>query len=121
MAPVRETPRKKRRVQKDPPPTTSIGFISCEESMRLDTEQGLRKLKDTVKEMFEVGAEFISATSARMGVNMFNIMHDLKPFIDSLLISVAQPGGDPGYSCTKNSISFWSTSFATLRNQQHRP
>ena len=54
---------------------------------------------------------------------MSHILHDLKPLIDNMLISVAQPEGRPnsnaqpegrpGYSCTETCISFWSNSFAS--------
>ena len=56
-------------------------------------------------------------------MNMSRILHDLKPLIDNMLISVvqpegrpssnAQPEGRPGYSCTETCISFWSNSFAS--------
>ena len=106
-----------------PPANKSIAFISCPESMRLDTDEGLRKLKKTVVDLFELGSEFISVTCAKKGMNMSRILHDLMPLIDNMHISVAQPEGRPGsvaqpegrpgYSCTETSISFWSNSFAT--------
>ena len=66
-----------------------------------------------VGDIFDLGAEDISVTCAKRGVNMSKILHDLKPLVDSKLISVAQPDGQPGYSCTETSILSWSNSFAT--------
>ena len=106
-----------------PPANKSIGFISCPENMRLDTDEGLQKVKDAVVDLIDLGSEFISVTCAKKGINMSRILHDLKPLIDNMLIRVAQPEGRPdsvaqaegrpGYSCTETSISFWSNSFAT--------
>ena len=106
-----------------PPANKSIGFISCSENMRLDTDQGVQQLKDAVVDLINLGAGFISVTCAKKGVKMSRILHDLKPLIDNMLISVAQPEGRPGsvaqpegrpgYSCTETSIPFWSDSFAT--------
>ena len=50
-----------------PPANKSIGFISCPENMRLDTDEGLRKFKKTVVDLFELGSEFISVTCAKKG------------------------------------------------------
>ena len=90
-----------------------IGFISCPENMRLDTLEGLRKLQEAVVHLIDLGSDLISVTCARKSINMSRILHDLKPLIDNMLISVAQPEGRPGYSCTETSISFWSDSFTT--------
>ena len=90
-----------------------IGFISCPENMRLDTLEGLRKLQEAVVHLIDLGSDLISVTCARKSMNMSRILHDLKPLIDNMLISVAQPEGPPGFSCTETSISFWSDSFAT--------
>ena len=121
-----QPPRKKQRVKltaPDPPANKSIGFISCPENMRLDTDEGLRKFKKTVQDLFQLGSEFISVTCAKKGIDMCRILNDLKPLIHKMLTSVAQPerrpgsvaqpAGGPGYSCTETSISFWSNSFAT--------
>ena len=92
----------------------SIGFVSCPENMRLDTVTDLQKLEDALGYLIELDAQFINVTCARTGVDMSRILHDVKPFIDKKLISVAQPAGRPaGSSCTETSISFWSNSFAT--------
>ena len=96
-----------------PPGNKIIGFISCPENMRLDTLEGLRKLQEAVVHLIDLGSDLISVTCARKSINMSRILHDLKPLIDNMLISVAQPEGRPGYSCTETSISFWSDSFAT--------
>ena len=74
-----------------PPANKSIGFISCPENSRLDTDEGLQKLKDAVVDVIDLGSEFISATSAKKGMNMSRILHDKKPTIDNMIIIVAQP------------------------------
>ena len=138
--------RKKRRVREEVPPTAlhpiagitlndlpdcpskkSIGFISCPEDMRLDTDQGLKKLKLAVEELIGCGADFISVTSANSGMDMSRILQDLKPLMET--ISVAQPEGRPGsvaqpevrhgYTCTATSISFWSNSFSCWARHSH--
>ena len=97
----------------------SIGFISCPENMRLDTDDGLQKLKDAIVDLIELGADFISVTFSKRNMSMSRILHDLKSFFDSVAQpqgrpgNVAQPEGRPGYSCTETSIAFWSDSFAT--------
>ena len=48
-----------------PPANKSIGFISCPENMRLDTDEGLQKLKDTVVDLINLGSDFISVTCAK--------------------------------------------------------
>ena len=101
-----------------PPGNKIIGFISCPENMRLDTREGLRQLQEAVVHLLDLGSDLISVTCERKSMNMRRILHDLKPLIDSMLISAAQPEGRQGleiwlHSCTETSISFWSDSFAT--------
>ena len=115
-----EPPRKKQRVTGEvpsavlhnlnddpaPPANKSIGFISCPENMRLDTDEGLQKLKDAVVDLIFLCSEFITVTWAKKDIDMIRILNDLKPLVDDMLISVAQLEGRPGYSCTETSISF---------------
>ena len=48
-----------------PPANKNIGFISCPASMRLDTEEGMNKLKDAVADFQVIGAGFISMTCGK--------------------------------------------------------
>ena len=98
-----EPPRKKQRITGEvlpsvlhnlnddpaPPANKSTGFIRCPENMRLDTDEGLQQLKDAVVDLINLGSDFISVTCAKKGMNMSRILHDLKPLIDNMLITVA--------------------------------
>ena len=48
-----------------PPANKNIGFISCPENMRLDTADGVKKLKEAVEDLIDFGTTFISVTSAK--------------------------------------------------------
>ena len=50
-----------------PPASTRIGFISCPENMRLDTDEGLQQLNDAVVDLINLGSDFISVTCAKKG------------------------------------------------------
>ena len=50
------------------PANKSIGFISCPENMRLDTDEGLQQLKDAVVDLINLGSDFISVACAKKKV-----------------------------------------------------
>ena len=110
-------PRKKQRVAEETPSAASnkyIGFVSCPENMRLDTAEDQEKVKQAVGDLIDLGAEFINVTCERTGVDISDSLSDLKAFADTRFSNKARPAG--AYSCTENSISFWSSSLGTSYN-----
>ena len=117
-----EPPSKRQRVcSSAAQPASSanefISFVSCPDIMRLDTAEGVGKLHSAIQDLMDFGAVFISATCAKQGINMSNILQGLLPLINEMTecgVSVEQPDAGPVYFSTDTSISFWSeTPFAT--------
>ena len=111
-----EPPMKKQRVSSSAAQPASsankfIGFVSCPDTLRLDTVGGLEKARKAIQELMDLGAVFISVTCATQGINMSNILQGLLPLINEMTecgVSVEQPDAGPGYFSTDTSISFWS-------------
>ena len=95
-----------------------MSFISCPEHMQLHTEKGVQKLKEAVAGVLHLGCILISVTCETQGMNMKRILQELMPLIIKMGVSVAQPEGAPGYTCTEFALSFWSDSFGTCYDRK---
>ena len=79
--------------------------------MQLDTAGGIEQLHTAIQDLMDLGAVFISVTSAKQGTDMSSILQRLRPLIERMSEcgdGVQQTDAGPGYFCTATSISFWS-------------
>ena len=125
---TRRPPSKKRRVwtsaaRPASSANVSIGFVSCPDTMQLDTASDLSKLYEAIQYLIDLGAAFISVTSAKPGTDMSMLLQRLRPLIERLSeggASLHQTcAGPDNYFCTATSISFWSVKSLCLSGHQN--